>query len=318
MARNIKVFSNTESTSLAEAICGNLAIPLSTVTIKEFSDGEIFVRLEADIRGQDVFLICSTNTPFNNFVEALFLADAARNASASRVTLVIPYFGCSRQEVKGDGRTAVAAVVMARALREDVNRVLLLDLHAEQTINEFRPAIIDHLYGSFFIIPVLKQVLGDESFVVAAPDAGGGRRARKYNELLGTHRKLVYFDKSRPEPNKVGEVEIVGSVRNRTVVLVDDIVDTGGTLAADAQAAKKAGAHRIIAATTHGVLSGNAIATIDDSPIDTLIVSDTIASVLEKKDLFKNTNIIIASCAKLLAEAIRRIHDEESVSKLIL
>ena len=318
MPGNIKIFGNSAGGQLAHDISQRLSIEPGLVKLKQFKDGELWDQLQTEVRGHDVYLICPTPPPAENFLEALFLADAARHASADRITMVIPYFGYSRQDRKDAPRTAYGAYVCARALRADVDRVLLLDMHSEQTNGLFRPAIVDHVYGSVIFLPKLKEILKGRKFVVAAPDVGAGARAKKYNKLLGNPRKLVYFDKNREEAGKVDSVEIVGTVKGYFVVLTDDIVDSGGTLVADAEAAMEAAATGVMATIAHGVLSDGSIEMIDNSPISILLLSDSIVDVWDKQKLFKNTEVIVVTCAGLLADAIRRTHDEESVSKLIL
>lgn len=314
----MKIFGNTAGQTLAADICKRLSIQAGQVNRLDFADQELWVQLEDEVRGHDVYLICPTQPPAEHWVEALFLADAARHASAGRITMVIPYLGYARQDRKDARRTAVGAWVHIRSLREDVDRVILLDVHAEQTNALFRPKIVDHLYSSEFFIPKLEQLLEGRNYVIAAPDVGAGARARKYNSLLNGSRKLVYFDKARAKANQVESVEIVGKVKGHDVVFVDDIIDTGGTMVANAEAAIKAGATDVIAVAPHALLSKNAVERIDNSPISTLVLSDTVVSVEDKITLFKNTSVEIVTCSALLADAIRSTHDEESVSRLIL
>lgn len=312
-----QIFATQAGESLAQQICKNLTVQLGKVIRKTFSDGEIFLQLDEEVRGNDVFVIAPTNSPSENWVEALLLTDAIRQASAERVTAVIPYLGYNRQDRKDRPRVPRSALVMIETLKMSVDRVLLLDLHSEVTAGFFNPVIVDHIYGSAVIVPELKRLLGKSDYIIASPDKGGGPRAEKYATLLGQD-DYVVFTKSRPAPNVVGKVKIIGNVKGQKVVLVDDMIDTGGTVIADAYKAKEAGAKAVWAVATHGLLSGDAIKNIDESPIKQLIFTDSVWGVTEKARLFKKTKVTVLSSAELFADAITRINEGRSVSSLIL
>jgi len=317
MADRIQIFNNQAGASLAREMCKYLSISPGAQTIKTFADGEVFVQIGEEVRNNDVFIVAPTNPPAENFNTTLLLIDALRQASAKRITLVMPYAGYNRQDRKDRPRVARSALVHFRALRNGIDRVLLLDLHSEVTAGFFENVIVDHIYGSRVIVPKLKRVLKNVDFVVASPDKGGGPRAQKYAELLGQSDHVV-FSKFRPDHNQVGDVKIIGSVSGKTVVLVDDMIDTGGTMVADADAAMKEGAVDVIAVATHALFSGDAVKIISESAISRIIVTNTLEGAREKAKNFTNTQVDILCAADLLAHAVRRIHDGQSVSELIL
>jgi ribose-phosphate pyrophosphokinase len=318
MLRRMQIFSNKAGEQLAQAMAQHLSIQLGKLIRKRFNDDEQFIQIDEDVRGNDVFVVIPTNPPAENFLEALFLIDALQQASAERITAVIPYSGYNRQDRKDRPRVSRSALVLAKAFRHSgINRALLLDLHSEATAGFYDQVIVDHIYGSKIIVPRLQQLMENVNFVIAAPDRGGAQRAQKYAEFLGQS-DHVMFSKIRGTDGKVDQVKIIGDVTGKTVVLVDDIIDTGGTMVADAKAAMAAGATSVIAVATHGVLSSNAVQNIDKSPISHVIVTDTIDSTTEKVLLFKKTTVVVLSAAPLLAQAVRRIHEGQSVSELIL
>jgi ribose-phosphate pyrophosphokinase len=291
-------------------------IPLSA-EITNFADGELKVGLRDDVRECSVFIICDTKPPAENIVETCLLADAARHASASKITLVFPYLAYNRQDRKDRPRMALSSEVVIDILKRNADRIILLDLHSEATRGFFRPAIDDHLFGSAIIIPRLKKLLKETDFVIASPDAGGTARARKYAQHLGRG-DYVVFSKERSGDNTINEagVTIIGDVRNKVVVLVDDIIDTGGTMIADAKAAKEAGATHVIGCGTHGLFSNGALDRLADSPIDHVIVTDS--AVRTKLKQLGTLKVDVLPTAPLLANAIRRVHVGESLSDLIL
>jgi len=281
------------------------------------NDGEIRVKFRDSVRGVEAFIIGPTCPPAENILELCFLAAAAKESSAKRVTLVIPYLGYNRQDRKNEPRVPLSARVVCRMLSDYADRVLLFDLHSEPTAGFFKKHVrVDHLYASPVIVPYLKGIIGD-NYVVAAADGGSSKRAGKYSDLLGS-RNLVIFNKQRPEDGVVAEkgILIIGDVAGKDVVFVDDMVDTAGTLCADAVAAKKAGAQRIFACATHALFSGKALERLDESPIDELIITDTIPIPQEKLQ-GRRIKITTLSVESLLANAIRNLYDGKSVSALI-
>lgn len=305
----ISLFGGRSNPALARAIARAYGQDLGEVTIKNFSDGEIYVHFEESIRGTDLFLIQSTPSPAENWMELLLLIDAARRASATRITAVIPYFGYARQDRKDQPRVSVAAKLVANMLTTaGVDRVLTMDLHAPQ-IQGFFDIPVDHLYGSAVLIEHLRAGL-DERHVVVAPDVGSLKLARAYAKRLGT--ELALIDKRRPSPNVAEVMNIIGEVRGRHVLLLDDMVDTAGTIVSAARALREAGALRIEAAATHAILSGPAFERIEASPISRLVVTDTIPL------LQTSEKIEVISVADHFADAIRRIYADESVSTLFI
>ena len=317
MTRPIKVFSTRAGAKLGAAICSHLSIEPGEAEIRQYADNEIRVVLEEEARNHDVFIIAPTQPPGDNILEATFLVDAVRYASAARVTLVCPYLGYNRQDRKDRPRVTQSAARVIEILKQGIDRALLLDLHSEATAASFRPAIVDQLYASKVMLPELQQVIGGQEVVVVSPDSGGVPRAAKMRHFLGGQYDAV-ISKLRNGPNKVGEVRLVGDVSKKLALIVDDIVDTAGTITKNASLLMEAGATDVNVAATHGLLSGPAIERIDDSPISKLLLTDSIESVREKVAQFKNTEVTIVPIARLLASAVRKVHDGESISELIL
>ena len=319
MPNPIKIFAGNASKVLAQETCGLLSTDLGKAKVVPFNDGEVNVQLLENVRGADVFIINSTHPPAENFLETAFLAEAAHDSSADRITLVPVYMGYNRQDRKDKPRTPISAHTMIDFLaRRGANRVLLFDLHSEPTAAFFKPLlVVDHLFSSFVSIPYLRQTV-PEPFVVASPDKGGGHRAGVYAHLLD-QRDFVIFSKHRPNSGEVEKrsIKIIGDVSGQHVLLVDDMIDTGGTIIADAEAAKKAGAKDIFVFATHALFSGEAVAKLDESPVTEIIVTNTIHHDPEKLAT-KRVKITVLSIAPLLAHAIRRIHKNESLSELIL
>jgi len=305
----ISIFAGRSNPALARGIAHAYGQELGAVEIKNFSDGEMYVHYEESIRGCDVFLIQSTQPNADNWLELFLLIDAAKRASAGRITAVIPYFGYARQERKDQPRVSIAAKLMANILTTSgVDRVLTMDLHASQ-IQGFFDVPVDHLYGSaIFADYFLKQNM--DNLVVVAPDVGSVKMARSYAKKLNAD--LAIIDKRRPSQNVAEVMNIIGEVEGKNVLIIDDMIDTAGTLTNAANALKKAGALDIIAAGTHPLLSGPAYDRIENSALTSLLVTDTIP-LARSSDKIK-----VVSVAEIFADAIRRIYTDESVSTLFI
>jgi len=313
MLDKLKVFSGNSNTLLAQEISKELQIPLGKANVKKFSDGEIQVEIEENVRGMDVFVVQSTCTPVNVYLmELLIMMDAMKRASAERVTAVMPYYGYARQDRKVAPRAPITAKLIADLITTaGANRVLTIDLHAGQ-IQGFFNIPVDHLYSAPVMIEFIKKKFAD-NLVIVSPDAGGVERARAFGKRLGA--SLAIIDKRRPEPNQSSVMNIIGEIQNKTALLLDDMVDTAGTLTQSADALLKAGAKRVAACCTHPVLSGAAIERINKSALQELVVTDTIPLREEAKSCKK---IVALSVSKLLGEAIKRIHNNDSVSSLFI
>ena len=319
MNRKIKVFSGNTSRPLAGEVCKLLSIEPGLAEVVRFNDGEVRVQIQEDVRGTDVFIVNSTEPPAENFIEAGLLVEAAHDASAGRITLVIPYLGYNRQDRKDRSRVPISAGIMIDFLsRRGADRVLLFDLHSEPTMGYFKPMVVDHLYGSKISVPYISELARKYPFVVASPDKGGGPRAEAYARLLGQD-DFIFFFKSRRTTGEVRlqSIKIVGSIEGKNVFFVDDIIDTAGTIVSDAAVAKEAGAKDIYVIATHALFSGDAIKRISDSSVKEVVVTNTICHDTSK---FTESRVKITSLsiAPLLGEAIRRIHEGESLSSLIL
>lgn len=317
MARDtetLRIFSGTANPDLARKISQQLDRPLGKLHISRFADGEIRVKIEESVRGMDVFIVQPTCAPANDsLMELLILVDAFRRASAHRITLVMPYYGYSRQDKKVKPREPVTARLVADLITTSgAHRVLAVDLHAGQ-IQGFFQLPLDHLYaGPLISSHFAERGLTNHDTVVVSPDVGGVGRARGMAETL--HAPIAIIAKRRPEPNKVEIMEIIGDVRGRTCIMVDDMIDTGGSVVSGAVALMERGARRVFACCTHPVLSGPAIDNIERSPIEELVVTDTIPISAEKRGESKKIRVI--SVAPLLASAISRIHHDDSVSEM--
>lgn len=303
-----KVASGRSNPKLAKKVAEHQGISLSEVTIRNFSDGEIWVKYEENVRGEDLFIIQSLHSPSDNIMELLILIDAAKRASVRRVTAVIPYFGYARQDRKDQPRVSITAKLVANLIaRAGADRVITIDLHSSQ-IQGFFDIPFDHLYASPVLIRELKR-LNLEGISVASPDVGGAKTARAYSKRIGGN--LVLIDKRRPTHNVAEIVNIIGEVKDKHIVIVDDMIDTGGTFVQSSEALKDAGAKDIYGVCVHPVFSGNAIEKIANSDaITRLFVTDTIPINCE------SDKIQIVSVAELLAEAIIRTHDNRSISSL--
>jgi ribose-phosphate pyrophosphokinase len=307
MAVNVKVFAGRASHYLAENIALSYGMPLGNVIITKFSDGEFQPSFEENIRGSDVFLVQSTFPPTENMMELLMMIDAARRASARNIVAVIPYFGYARQDRKDKPRVSIASKLMANLLiTAGVTRVITLDLHADQ-IQGFFDIPVDHLYASSIFIPYIKE-LNLENLTFASPDVGGTRRVGSYAKFFHTDFVICY--KQRSKPNEIGRMALVGDVQGRDVILLDDIVDTAGTLAKAAGIIMENGARSVRALVTHPILSGQSYENLNNSVLEELVVSDTIPLRIE------NPKIKVLTTAHLFAEVIRRVRKKESISSL--
>ncbi len=311
MLNDFRLFSGSANRPLAEKIAKNLGKPVSKCTLKRFSDGEIFFQIDENIRGTDVFIIQSTNAPASNLMELFIMIDACRRASANRITAAIPYYGYARQDRKDQPRVAISAKLVANLItKAGVDRVLLMDLHASQ-IQGFFDCPSDHLYSSKVFNKHLKK-LDFKDGVAVSPDVGSVKLVRAFAKALDF--SLAIVDKRRPDINQAKVMNVIGEVEGRDVVIRDDLVDTAGTLAGAADAIKQKGARRVVAACTHGVLSGKARERIEKSAIEKLYVSDTIDIPPEKR--FPKLEIL--SVSEVFSKSILRIHEEKSLSSLFV
>ena len=312
MNYELVIFSGNANRPLAEEICKNLNLPLGVAQIKQFSDGEISVKLEDNVRGRDVFVIQPTSSPANdNLMELILILDAIRRASARRVTAVIPYYGYGRQDRKSEPRVPISGRVVADMIETmSPSRILTMDLHADQ-IQGFFSLPVDHLFAApVFVDYILKKNIKD--LVVVSPDSGGVERARFLARQL--HAGLAIIDKRRPQANVSEVMHVIGEVKDKTCILYDDMIDTAGTITKAAAALKANGASSVMACATHAVLSGPAIERLRESNLDEILLSNSILLPPEKQ----LDKIKILSVASLCAQAIQRIHNEESVSSLFL
>jgi ribose-phosphate pyrophosphokinase len=313
MSSKMMVFTGNSNRDLAEKVASRLYLELGSAKVDKFSDGEVTVELNENVRGKDVFVLQSTCEPTNdNLMELLLIIDALRRASASRITAVVPYFGYARQDRRvRSARVPISSKVVADMMVSvGVDRVLTVDLHAEQ-IQGFFTCPVDNVYGS----PILNDDIVASNFknvVVVSPDIGGVVRARAIAKQLDDA-DLAIIDKRRPRANESEVMNIIGDVEGRTAIMVDDMVDTAGTLCSAANALKGRGATKVVAYCTHAVLSGKALDNVRNSELDELVVTDTIPLSAEAKSVKKIRQLTIAD---LLAESIRRVSNEESISAL--
>ena len=310
MPDGLVVFSGNANRPLAEAICRELEVPLGDALVGRFSEGEIRVKINENVRGRDVFVVQPTCSPANdNLMELLIMLDALKRASSARITAVIPYYGYARQDRKDQPRVPITAKLVADLVTvAGASRVLTVDLHAGQ-IQGFFNIPLDHLYAiNLFVDYLLSLRLGEA--VVVSPDVGGVKTARAYAKRLGAD--LAVVDKRRINPEEVESMNLMGEVKGKTVVLVDDLVATASSLVEAVSAVKERGAAAVYATITHAILSGPAIERIEQSALKELVVTDTIPL----SDSKRRPKIRVLSLAPLLAEAIHRIHDEESISEL--
>jgi ribose-phosphate pyrophosphokinase len=308
-SHGFKLLSGTANRGLAEEIARQLGIELCKVTLSRFADGEIFVRIDENIRGMDVFIVQPTNPPAENVIELLLMIDAARRASAARITCVMPYYGYARQDRKDQPRVAIGAKLLANMIMTaGTDRVLGIDFHQHQ-LQGFFDVPVDHLYAApVFVSHYRKKNLKD--LVVVAPDAGSAKMARGFAKRLNG--SLAIIDKRRPSANVSEVVHVVGEVAGRDCLIPDDMIDTAGTVSEAARALKALGANDIYVCATHALLSGPAVRRLSEAPIMEVAVTDTIALGPEKR--FDKLKVL--SVGELLAKAVRYTHSEQSVSSL--
>jgi ribose-phosphate pyrophosphokinase len=308
----MKIVACNSNRPLAEAVAATLNLPLTRAAVRRFADMEVFVEIHENVRGEDVFVVQSTSYPANdNLMELLITLDALRRASARRVTAVIPYYGYARQDRKTAPRTPISAKLVANLITEaGANRVLTMDLHAAQ-IQGFFDIPVDNLYAEPLFTRDIRERFDGRDIIIVSPDVGGVQRARNIATRL--NRDLAIIDKRRERAGQSEVMNVIGEVEGRDCILVDDLVDSGGTLCNAAEALLKAGARSASVYTTHGVLSGGAVARIASSPIETITITD---SILATEAVRLAHNIRQISVAPLIAEAMRRISEESSVSSL--
>lgn len=304
-----KIFACTQSTALGEKIAASYGADLGKVLFSRYSDGEFQPSFEESIRGARIFIIGSTNPSSENLMEMLLMLDAAKRASARHITAVMPYFGWARQDRKDKPRVPIAAKLIAKMLETaGATRIITMDLHADQ-IQGFFEKPVDHLFASTLFLPYLKQ-LNLDNLCIASPDMGGSKRAYAYSKALQSDVVICY--KQRAKANVISHMELIGDVKGKNVVLVDDMVDTAGTLTKAADLMMERGAISVRAITTHGLLSGNAYEKIEKSKLTELIVTDSIPVKDDKK------KIKVLGCADLFADVMHRVHHNTSISSKFL
>jgi len=313
MSRDLKVFTGSANPALGESIAAFLGLPLGRSHLARFSDGEVWFQIKDNVRGADVFVVQPTSPPVNeNLMELLVMLDAFKRSSASRITAVIPYYGYARQDRKDKPRVPISAKLVADLVSTaGTDRILTMDLHAAQ-IQGFFDIPVDHLFAAPVIMDYVSK-LKLPNLTVVSPDAGGVERARAYAKRLEA--ALAIVDKRRDAPNVAEVHNVIGDVAGRTALIVDDIVDTAGTLAQVAQAIKNAGATVVLASSSHAVLSGKALEKIEASPLSKLIVTDSIPQGEERR---RSGKIVVLPIAELMGKAIRNIHEEASVTSLFV
>ncbi len=305
----VKLFSGTNSQYLAKKIALEYGKPLGEIEVQKFSDGEMSPFFKESVRGCDVFLINSTFAPSDNLLELLLMIDAAKRASAKYVTVVIPYFGYARQDRKDRPRVSIAAKLVANLISAaGAHRIMTCDLHAGQ-IQGFFDIPVDHLDGSYIFVPYIKSLKLD-NLMIASPDVGGTKRARAFAKHFEVD--MVVIDKYRKRANEVASMQVIGNVEDKDIVLVDDLIDTGGTLSKASIVLKEQGARSVRAFATHPILSGNAYENIENSALEELVVTDTIPLYRE------SSKIKVLSVANLFAKGIRKTHTNESISSLFI
>ena len=311
LSPSMKIFSGNSNKSLAKDICKYLNVELGKLNIKKFSDGELFVDFEENIRNEDVFIIQSTNPPAENILELLLMLDAAKRASAKNVVAVIPYFGYGRQDRKDKPRVPISARMLLDIISAvGVDRIVSMDLHSAQ-IQGFANVPFDHLYSRIALFSHLKNLnLNEDNGVVLSPDVGSAKMSQAYAKTLGVGFALI--DKRRPKPNEAEIANLIGELSNKHVLIIDDMIDTAGTICNAAQAAKENGALSVSAIATHPVLSGPAIERLENSAISKVIVCNTIE--LNEKQKFNKLQVI--NVADVFGESIKRIVDGTSLSSM--
>ncbi|WP_456458714.1 ribose-phosphate pyrophosphokinase [Reichenbachiella sp.] len=305
----VKIFAGNGSKELATKIANSYGKPLGNSTSKKFSDGELSFSYNETVRGCDVFIIQSTG-PSDNLIELLLMIDAAKRASAKSVTCVVPYYGYARQDRKDKPRVSIAAKLMANVLQAaGADRLMTCDLHADQ-IQGFFDIPVDHLVAASIFVPYIKK-LNLDNLIFAAPDVGSTKRVREFAKFFEA--EMVVCDKHRKRANEIASMQVIGDVEGKNVILVDDIIDTAGTLTKAANLLKEKGAISVRAFCTHPILSGKAYENVDTSELEELVVTDSI-----KINEGQSSKIKVASMAELFAKAIRKIHDHESISSLFI
>ena len=306
----MKIFAGRSNRTLAEAICKSIDVPLGKVLLRDFPNGETFARIEENVRGEDTYIVQSTCPPVNqNMMELFIMIDALRRASANRITAVLPFYGYARQDRKDQPRVPISAKLVANLLvSAGANRVLTVDLHAQQ-IQGFFDIPVDHLYAAPVMFDYLKTMDLGEQIAVVSPDVGGIKMAHAYSQLL--HADLAIVAKRRMSDTEIETVSVIGKVRDKTVVLVDDLTETAGTLVSAAKILRRRGAKRIIAVVSHAVLNDLGIKRLRKSNIDELITTDTVP-----RPPIEGVKFTTCSVAGLLGEAIKRIHTNSSVTSL--
>ena len=306
----MKIFAGRSNRTLAEAICKSIDVPLGKVLLRDFPNGETFARIEENVRGEDTYIVQSTCPPGNqNMMELFIMIDALRRASANRITAVLPFYGYARQDRKDQPRVPISAKLVANLLvSAGANRVLTVDLHAQQ-IQGFFDIPVDHLYAAPVMFEYLKTMDLGEQIAVVSPDVGGIKMAHAYSQLL--HADLAIVAKRRMSDTEIETVSVIGKVRDKTVVLVDDLTETAGTLVSAAKILRRRGAKRIIAVVSHAVLNDLGIKRLRKSNIDELITTDTVP-----RPPIEGVKLTTCSVAGLLGEAIKRIHTNSSVTSL--
>lgn len=305
MASNVKIFAGSASQELAENIASCYGISLGEVALNRFSDGEFQPSFEETVRGSDIFIVQSTFPPVDHLFELLLMVDAAKRASANSIVAVLPYFGFARQDRKDKPRVSIGSKLVANLLSAaGVNRIMTMDLHADQ-IQGFFEVPVDHLYASSIFIPYIQE-LGLDNMVMAAPDTGGTKRANAYAKYFDSEMAICY--KQRKRANEIQHMTVIGDVKDKNVIILDDMIDTGGTLAMAADLMMENGAKTVRAMCTHPVLSGKAYEKIENSALEELVVTDTVPA---RQD---SSKIKVLSVAALFAKVIEKIESHESIS----
>ena len=313
MKKPFAIFSGNANLELAHALCKHLGQPLGSAKVERFADGEVYVEIDQNVRGVNCFVVQPTCTPVNdNLMELLIMIDALKRSSANPIVAVIPYFGYARQDRKTRPRTPISARLVADLLTAaGVTRILAMDLHAGQ-IQGFFDIPVDHIYAMPVMMEYLRTRFGADT-VIVSPDAGGVERARAYSKRLDA--SLAIIDKRRPAPNVAELVHIIGDVKDRDAIIIDDMVDTAGTLCAAANGLTDKGARAVYACVTHGLLTGPALERIHASTIKELIITD---SIPPRPDVKASPKVRVLSVAHLLSEAVKRIHEGDSLSSLFI
>lgn len=312
MDHKLLVFAGRASQEFTKKVCKVLNSEIGTLEAVNFSDGEINLDIKDNVRGRDVFIIQSTSTPCNDHImELLIILDALKRSSASRITAVIPYYGYARQDRKVKPRVPITAKLMADLItRAGAHRVLTMDLHSGQIMGFF-DIPVDNLNALPILYPYIREKYGKEKITIVSPDAGGVERARIFASRM-PDANIAVIDKRRPAPGQIAEMRVVGEVEGRVCVVIDDMIDTGGTIIKAGETLLKDGATKVIACAVHGVLSGDALQRLSQSSFEEVVITDTIT----QKDISSYPKIKVLSVTPLFAEAIRRIHNEDSISSL--